>query len=330
MNSDLASQVTVIIPSKTYCPLARRAVVGIRRLYPDLRVLLLIDEIDPVDHDDPNTQQLVSPSPILGAKRNYGVAQAHTPYLAFIDSDAIPEEGWLDNALAQFASDPEIGIVGGPNILYPDSTRQEYLSWLACKSYLVAGGNVHEKVRSPTKWVNSLPSCNMVVPVALYQDLGGFSEGVITGEDIEFCIKVRGSGKKILFCEDVVVFHKTRSFKGYCLQRYVWGKSTFDVLKLTYPHYLTSILPFLFISGLIALATLGAFWPVYWLLLGGVVAFYIGAVVWECLRVGTGLVEKMALFRFVLAGNFVPGIGAVVAFIVGDSIRSYTYYRNDD
>ena len=128
----------------------------------------------------------------------------------------------------------------------------------------------------------------------------------------------------------MVVFHKTRSFKGYCLQRYVWCKITFDVLKLTYPHYLTSVLPFLFVVGLLSLAALGAFWPLAWQLLAAVVALYLGAVVWECLRVGKGFGEKLALFRYVLAGNFVPGIGAVVAFLVGDSIRSYTYYRNDD
>jgi len=330
MNADIASQVTVIIPSKTYCPLTRRAVGGIRAQYPEVRVLLLLDSIDPVDDDDPRTVQLAAPSPILGAKRNYGVAQSETPYLAFIDSDALPDERWLDHALAQLGADSDIGIVGGPNILYPGSTRQEYLSWLACQSYLVAGGNVHEKVRRSTRWVSSLPSCNMIVSKALYDAVGGFSTDVITGEDIEFCIKVLGSGKKILFSEDVVVFHKTRSFKGYCLQRYVWGKSTFDVLKLTYPHYLTSVLPFLFVAGLLSLAALGAFWPLAWQLLAAVLAVYLGAVVWESLRVGKGFGEKLALFRYVLAGNFVPGIGAVVAFLVGDSIRSYTYYRNDD
>jgi len=330
MNADVGDEVTVIIPSKSFCSLARTAVDRVREQYPEVSVVLVLDASSEKEPVDAHTRVLVSPSLLLGAKRNFAVDQTDTPYLAFIDSDAYPDEGWLENGLAALKSDPSLGIVGGPNVLHPDSSEEEYLSWLSCQSYLVSGGSVHEKVRSPTRMVDRLPSCNMIMPRSLYLDLGGFSTEVITGEDIELCIKVIESERKILFREDVVVFHKTRSLKGFFLQRYVWGKSTFDVLKQTYPHYLSSILPFLFVGGLGGLAVLGAFVPVFWQLLAAVGAVYGCAVVFEAWRVGGTLLEKVKVAPYLLIGNLVPGVGAVVAFVLGDSIRSYRYYRNDD
>ncbi|MCP4870861.1 MAG: glycosyltransferase [Proteobacteria bacterium] len=330
METDIGSEVTVIIPCKHVCSLTRRAVGKIRDQYPDVPVVLLPDSLPEVDETDSHTRVLQSPTPILGGKRNYAVERTETPYVAFIDSDAFPDERWLENAVAQLKGDASIGIVGGPNVMDPESSRQEYFSWLACKSYLVSGGSVHEKVRSSSRWVDRLPSCNMIIPRELFLELEGFSTDVITGEDIELCIKVVDSGRRILFCEDVVVFHKTRSLKGFWLQRYVWGKSTFDVLRKTYPKYLSSILPFLFVSGLLVLAGLGALQPVFWQFLAAIVAAYLAVVAFEAWRVGGSLAEKLRVAPYLLVGNLAPGIGAVVAFFLGDSIRSYRYYTNED
>lgn len=329
MKPDVVREVTVIIPSKRVCPLTRRAVERIREHYAEVKILLLVDSNGGQASPDPNTVVLESPTPILGGKRNFGVSHCDTPYLAFIDSDAYPDRGWLENALEKLSGDPSLGIVGGPNILDPDSGEEEYLSWLSCQSYLVSGASVHEKVRSPSRLVDRLPSCNMIIPRDLYLELGGFSSDVITGEDIELCIKVIDSGRRILFSEDVVVFHKTRSLRGFLLQRYVWGKSTFDVLKKTYPRYLSSILPFLFVSGLTTLYLLGLLHPFFGELASAIVATYLGVVAFEAWRVGTNLAEQVKVAPYLLIGNLAPGVGAVVAFVLGDSIRSYQYYRND-
>jgi cellulose synthase/poly-beta-1,6-N-acetylglucosamine synthase-like glycosyltransferase len=328
VENGVGRQVTVVVPCRGVGELTLRAVRMLRALYPDVRILLLPDPGEAED-EDLNAELLASQTRILGGKRNFAVARCDTPYVAFIDDDAYPDRGWLENALAHFEADPSIGIVGGPNVMDPASTPQEYLSWLACKSYLVSGGSAHEKVRSPTKWVDRLPSCNMVMSRDLFTELGGFSTDVITGEDIELCVKCVNDGRRILFAQDVVVFHKTRSFKGFFLQRYVWGKSTFDVLRKTWPRYISSVLPFLFVSGLVALAVLGAFHPLFWLLLAAVAAVYGGAVLFDSWRIGGSVGERIRLVPYILVGNLVPGIGAVVAFFVGDSIRSYRLYRND-
>jgi cellulose synthase/poly-beta-1,6-N-acetylglucosamine synthase-like glycosyltransferase len=43
------------------------------------------------------------------------VKSAKTKYLAFIDSDAYPSEGWIENSL-KFLKNKQIGIIAGPHI----------------------------------------------------------------------------------------------------------------------------------------------------------------------------------------------------------------------
>ena len=87
---------------------------------------------------------------------------------------------------------------------------------------------------------------------------------------------------------------------------------------------------FLFVVGLATLAGVGLFyWPAA-ALLAGIVAIYGGAVLFEALRLGKGFLEPLKLIPYILVGNLGPGVGAVVAFVVGDSIRSYRHYNNED
>ena len=58
------------------------------------------------------------------AARNAGLAQAGTPLVAFIDSDCVPEDGWLQPLLAHF-NDPLVAAVA-PRILPLAVTRPTF------------------------------------------------------------------------------------------------------------------------------------------------------------------------------------------------------------
>src|SRR5437667_164321 len=59
------------------------------------------------------------------AKRNRGVKLARGSIIAFIDSDAVPADGWLRNA-CRHLEDTSAGCVGGPNVNPPgDSYLQK-------------------------------------------------------------------------------------------------------------------------------------------------------------------------------------------------------------
>jgi hypothetical protein len=52
--------------------------------------------------------------------KNRGAAEAAGDIVVFLDSDAIPEPGWLESLLAPFA-DPDIQVVAGHAYIQPDS-----------------------------------------------------------------------------------------------------------------------------------------------------------------------------------------------------------------
>lgn len=54
------------------------------------------------------------PCPGLHVGRHRGAELSRAPLLAYLDDDVIVEPGWLSAVVEQFASDPKIGLVGGP------------------------------------------------------------------------------------------------------------------------------------------------------------------------------------------------------------------------
>jgi GT2 family glycosyltransferase len=48
----------------------------------------------------------------------------------------------------------------------------------------------------------------MMIPKALFEDLGGFDENFfIPYEDADFCLRLKLSGRKVVFCPDAKVWH---------------------------------------------------------------------------------------------------------------------------
>jgi glycosyltransferase involved in cell wall biosynthesis len=125
------------------------------------------------------------------AARNLGVRNALGELVAFTDDDCIPDEGWLEAAMARFA-EPGVVAVEGRTV----STSPE---------------------RSPTSLplVNlhggKLATCNMIYRRQAILDAGGFAEAELPflGEDRDLAHRVRRVGS-IVFEPAAVVAHPVR------------------------------------------------------------------------------------------------------------------------
>lgn len=162
------------------------------------------------------------------AKRNQGVKISRGSVVAFIDSDAVPAEGWLKKACAHL-QDPQAGCVGGPNVNPPEDSYLQKASGDVYATYSAMGKFYIRYRPAAPQDAPELPSCNLVVKRDTFEKVGGFDETILTGEDAKLCFQIRALGQRVLYRPDVIVFHHRRTlFKGHARQvwQYAYDKAT--------------------------------------------------------------------------------------------------------
>jgi len=113
----------------------------------------------------------------IGAVRNFGFRLTHGEIVAFLDADSVPDPDWLTMAQEALSSRPETGCVG-----YAMKRPDPSLPWFVKDWFEVTDGGRN----SGTAVVDWVPSFNLVVRRRLFEEVGGFDEELVAGEDFDF------------------------------------------------------------------------------------------------------------------------------------------------
>ena len=124
------------------------------------------------------------------ANRNFGAKQATCDWIAFIDDDCIPGDGWAENLSSAMAN---TNLAEGKTICH-DKTNHPL-------------EEIVENLSGGLLW-----SCNFGIRRDLFCRLGGFDEDFLEagGEDLEFAWRLRQNGVTALFEPEAVVYHPAR------------------------------------------------------------------------------------------------------------------------
>lgn len=149
------------------------------------------------------------------AARNSGLRAVATPYVAFCDSDVVPQSGWL-STLRRHLDDPELAVVA-PRVLGP--TRRPGDGWVEryeqARSSLDLGTEP-AAVRQQGA-VAYLPSACLLARV---EALGaGFDEALRCGEDVDLVWRLLDAGAGVRYEPAATVRHRHRARLGEWLAR---------------------------------------------------------------------------------------------------------------
>jgi len=153
-----------------------------------------------------------------GVKRNAGLKAIKGDLVYMLDDDSVAAPGLLRNAVEKFMADPQVKMVGGPNVCPPDAPLFERAlgcvmgSWLAfgpsCARYRPVG-----KLRESTE--KELISCNLVANRAAVLEVG-FNPKLWPNEENAMMDGVQKRGGKLLYDPDFIAFRRPRdNFRAY-------------------------------------------------------------------------------------------------------------------
>lgn len=205
--------VRIIIPARKWDYLADECILNIRKLYPYTKIILVLDELTENTTDD-NLIIMKSQNKKMSAKRNLAAYSCDTEYLAFIDSDAYPNENWLEKAIEFLDKNDDYSAVTCRQYLPgDDSFEKQCLRLLRfSKIFTYPKWNKVIDKNSKEQDCTEFMTSNVIMRCDDYKAIGGMDENLYLAEDNEFSQRLIDYGFKIRFIPDVSVFHHECSF----------------------------------------------------------------------------------------------------------------------
>jgi GT2 family glycosyltransferase len=196
-------------------------------------------------------------------QRNAGVAAAKGGIIYFIDDDSAVPAGVIERAAEQFAADPELAILGGPEIT-PDNSPVTQRVFGNIFASIFASGSSSARYTPKGKRRESgekeLILCNMFVRKDIFIEYGGFDEKLYPNEENEFLNRVKGAGKKIIYDPEIYVYRpKRKNFREFIKQCFNYGRGRAEQSVAAFdPSSLVNFIPAFFVIYLLSEIFLGA------------------------------------------------------------------------
>lgn len=137
------------------------------------------------------------------AARNKAVREAQGTFLAFTDSDCIPDKDWLSNALEIFSSDQNISRIGGKVSIFCENEKNRTPAELYDLLF------AFQQKKAVNKLGYSV-TANLIVRKEDFLSVGYFNDKLFSGGDHEWNMRAKEKELSIVYAPDVIVNHPAR------------------------------------------------------------------------------------------------------------------------
>lgn len=166
---------------------------------------------------------------------NAGAEASEREFVVFLNNDTVPLEGWLENLIVPFDTDPRI-MVTGSRLLYPSGHVQHAgvaFNHLGPHHVFVGLPGDTPIVLEPRDY-QVVTGASLAIRRAELERLGGFDATYHNSfEDVDLCLRVRRDGGRVVYVPDSVAYHFESMTEGrigptdmnnYDLFMERWGK----------------------------------------------------------------------------------------------------------
>ena len=169
------------------------------------------------------------------AQRNAAMKVARGEVLYFLDDDSVPKPANLRRAAVYFR-DPQVKMVGGPNLCPPEAPPLEQVfalvmsSWLGFFSSRARYDAVGEARAASEK---ELILCNLSARRDAMVELGGFNEALYPNEENALMDELQKRGGKLVYDPEFTVLRRPRSsMKSFARMLMTYGRGRAEQFRL--------------------------------------------------------------------------------------------------
>jgi hypothetical protein len=210
-----------------------------------------------LDYPADKLEILVARGQQPSAQRNAALKAAHGDIIYFLDDDSVPEPGNLRRGVSHF-KDPEVQMVGGPNLCPVDAPALEQVFALVLASWLAFGPSRARysavgQVRETSE--KELILCNQLARRQSMLDLGGFNEALYPNEENALMDELQKQGGKLIYDPQLLVRRRPRrNLRAFARMLMTYGRGRAEQFRLhPTPGSALNLVPPLFCGYLLAL-----------------------------------------------------------------------------
>ena len=165
------------------------------------------------------------------AARNTGLEHCATDFVAFLDSDVLPCRGWLEALLGHFC-DPAVALAA-PRIVGLGAGAGLIARYEVMHSALDLGDR--EAPVLPYGRVPYVPAAALVCRRSAVEQVAGFDESLLSGEDVDLCWRLVDAGFRLRYEPVALVSHEHRTRPREWLSRRAFYGSSAAPLAIRHP-----------------------------------------------------------------------------------------------
>ncbi len=224
---------------------------------------------------DPNIRLIDNVKRVFPSAVNRGIEQAKGEFVVIMGAHATYAQDYLSMCI-QFQAEFQADNVGGTSIPEVQDGSGLGKAIALSRSHPFGAGNATYRTGSrKPKWVDTVfGGC---YSKKTFERIGLFDESLVRSSDMDFNVRLKRAGGRILMVPDIVTHYYPGSGVGH-----LWGHNFIDGVWATYPLAFGStmfrirhLVPLMFISGLLVSGLLALVLPIFFWVLVAIVSAYL-------------------------------------------------------